>query len=281
MGKMLNNSRTKYYTRRWRIFSLVLLGVVCFQVPTYSGTWSQTTQAGFTLSNVDSTTNGGDITLSGAYSTDSKTVLLMHFDEGIGDPQDSSGKGNNGANNGAAYTASGKFGNALSFDGVNGFIALPAITNPTDFTIECWIKSDTYEVLIHDRPFVASDSWVSGKICFSQRPVDEDNFTIFTNVYGQGPDQFYSNKKDFKINTWYHVAWTHNHTTKTDNIYVNGVLDATQKFDTYPDVDFSDLNIGLFYVNMGERCFSGIIDEVRISNVVRTSFSIANLQKIK
>jgi len=63
-----------------------------------AGTWSQTEQSEFescTLSNIDTSTSPGNITLSGAYSPDDNTVLLLHFNEGSGTTAtDSSGNGN-------------------------------------------------------------------------------------------------------------------------------------------------------------------------------------------
>jgi len=58
-----------------------------------------------------------------------------HFD---GDAKDSSGNGNDGTVYGASFVE-GKFGKALSFDGVGDYVQTP-ISSGTTYTLEAWIK---------------------------------------------------------------------------------------------------------------------------------------------
>jgi hypothetical protein len=72
-------------------------------------------------------------------------VGLWHFDEGTGIiANDSSGNGNDGTLMGGTSWTSGKFGNALSFDGSNGYVLVAddAIFEfgTSDFTVEAWIN---------------------------------------------------------------------------------------------------------------------------------------------
>ena len=68
------------------------------------------------------------------------------FNEGTGTSAgDASGNGATGAISGAAWTASGRFGGALSFDGIDDRVTVgsaPAL-NVTTGTIEAWVRLDT------------------------------------------------------------------------------------------------------------------------------------------
>lgn len=69
-------------------------------------------------------------------------VAEWHFDDGSGNiVKDSSGNGNDGAIYGATFI-DGKFGKALSFDGVDDYVTLTSnagqFTSTSNFSIELW-----------------------------------------------------------------------------------------------------------------------------------------------
>ncbi|MBD3248894.1 hypothetical protein GF336_02500, partial [Candidatus Woesearchaeota archaeon] len=74
-------------------------------------------------------------------------VLLMHMDDTSGAISDSSGEGNDGTNSGANYSAEGKLGAAMDFDGVNDYVSIasdPSLAFGTgDFAISFWAKPDS------------------------------------------------------------------------------------------------------------------------------------------
>ena len=82
------------------------------------------------------------------FSVDGNTVGLWHFNEGIGTiANDNSSSNNHGQINGATWTADGKFGNALSFDGNSDHII---ITSPfTGIQNTFTILNYNYESLPH------------------------------------------------------------------------------------------------------------------------------------
>jgi hypothetical protein len=76
--------------------------------------------------------------------SDDGLVAEWHFDEGEGSVlKDSSGNGNDGVIYGAIWV-DGKYGGALSFDGVDDYVEVPDAPQLSgggkDLTIEAWIK---------------------------------------------------------------------------------------------------------------------------------------------
>ena len=65
------------------------------------------------------------------------------FDEASGAASDASGRGNAGTIAGATRTASGRFGGALTFDGVNDMVTVPdaaSLDLTTGMTLEAWVN---------------------------------------------------------------------------------------------------------------------------------------------
>ena len=73
----------------------------------------------------------------------SQPVLLLELDEGTGTiAHDTSDNGNDGSlYNGVAWV-DGKYGKALSFDGVDDYVQVPhnASLAPPNITLSCWVK---------------------------------------------------------------------------------------------------------------------------------------------
>ena len=99
-------------------------------------------------------------------------VAEWHFDEGTGNiVKDSSGNGNDGIIYSATWV-DGKFGKALSFDGVDDYVD---VTGPTgtfnELTIETWVKINQYKEY--------------GKIVdFAKEDKNINRFTLQTNSNG-------------------------------------------------------------------------------------------------
>ena len=73
-------------------------------------------------------------------------VLGLGLDEGSGTRlSDRSGSGNTGTISGATWTTQGKFGSALSFDGVNDWVTVAdanSLDLTTAMTLEAWVYPD-------------------------------------------------------------------------------------------------------------------------------------------
>ncbi|HLC43360.1 MAG TPA: hypothetical protein VJO34_17255, partial [Methylomirabilota bacterium] len=73
-------------------------------------------------------------------------VAAYSFDENSGTTvADASGNGNSGTIFGATWSAQGKFGSALSFDGVNDRVTASPVTLGPSFTLMAWVLNPTNE----------------------------------------------------------------------------------------------------------------------------------------
>ncbi len=188
-------------------------------------------------------------------------VLAYGFDEGTGTlTTDSSGNGNTGTINGATW-ATGKYLNALSFDGTNDWVDVGSPTITDDLgpkTITMWINPNTLTgYLISKR-----DSSCQGYWRLDSSPGWFKKFT------GTTPDTATSNI--LPINTWTHIAVTWDGTITPAKIYLNGVEASYTTQITGSGTPQSDATCNL---RIGTRdgtstFFNGLIDEVRIYNRV-------------
>ena len=199
-------------------------------------------------------------------------VGWWRFDEGTGTiAEDSSGNGNNGTIYGATWVE-GKYGNALSFDGIDDYIG--SIGSASFWqslgnkTIIAWIYPSSFGV----------QQQILGNRKDSNSPPIGFGFGL-TDVYGKlmtwtYPWQDVSSSFTVTLNAWNFVAMTHNGTTVT--FYLNDQTE-TKTGQQQPSLGGGMLAVGQGgEAYPGER-FSGIIDEVRIYNRTLSADEIGTL----
>jgi chitodextrinase len=185
-------------------------------------------------------------------------VAAYGFDEGTGTAiRDASGQNNNGVASGTTWTT-GKFGNALVFNGASAQVTIqdaPSLRLTTAMTLEAWVfpttapagwkaiidkNVDGYYLMAStdngDRPGVGG-TWTDGN----------------KNVFGPSA---------LPVNAWTHLATTFDGTAV--RLYVNGVQVASQAQTAPLAPAIATLQIG-GDAYVGEN-FAGLIDEVRIYN---------------
>jgi uncharacterized repeat protein (TIGR01451 family) len=193
-------------------------------------------------------------------------VASYSFNEGSGTTvTDVSGHNLNGTIVGATWTAGGRFGNALSFDGSTSYVDLgnpSALQLTGSVTIEAWIMAAANPA--NDGQIVAKSNGAGWEFKTTPDTGRETFGMQVTGTSGASAQRYSTTVRS--LNTWYHLAGVYNATAGTLSLYVNGVLDNGTLIGTVP---FAQLNQAV-NVNIGRRTggyyFNGIIDELRIYN---------------
>jgi hypothetical protein len=171
---------------------------------------------------------------------------------------DLSGNGNNGTISGATWTVSGKYGNALTFNGSNALVTVSnaaSLQLTSAMTLEAWVFPTTVDSAWRDVIYKGDDNYyLMAMSNNSSHPVAG---TILGGVYAEaiGPNAL-------TTNTWAHLAATYNGATV--RLYVNGVQVASRTQSGTIASSTNPLQIG--GDSIYGQYFAGRIDEVRIYN---------------
>jgi hypothetical protein len=210
------------------------------------------------------------LVIGGASRVDAQSgpVAAYGFNEGTGTTvADVTGNGRTGTVSGAVWNSSGRFGNSLTFDGVNDRVniadhALLDLT--TGMTLEAWVYptalSNWRTVIMKERPSELSYSLYA----HDGAPRPAAWITAGTSVSAQGASAL-------PLNTWSHLAATYDGAML--RLYVDGVQVGTRAQTGSLFVSTSPLRIGGNAI-WGEY-FTGRIDEVRIYARALTPAQIA------
>ena len=227
-----------------------------------------------------------------ALSSDEGLVAEWHFDEGYGSVvKDTSGKGNDGTIYGATWV-DGKYGKALSFDGVDDYVEVPddrSLDLDDDFTIMAWTKLDKESL---------GKTLCRGSYCYPSSPtiINKEIYTGYasqdvnyqTNYYMMidSNGTFRGGFEDNNVRTsdgniqeemWYFYALVLDETTGKLRLYINGKLKAESNYvEGDPRLNDVSVVIGRYGIKYDFQWhwFNGIIDEVRIYNRALTTNEI-------
>jgi len=194
-------------------------------------------------------------------------VAAYGFDEGAGTTAaDASGYGNDGAVFGASWTASGRFGGALSFNGTDSRVTV-ADADSLDLldamTLEAWVNptavSGWRTILMKELDAIY---YLYGSGGTAGHPGVGVNIGGYREIFGPSA---------LPLNAWSHVAGTYDGSAL--RLYVNGVQVASASRTGTLQSTTNPLRIG-GNAQWGEY-FAGRIDEVR---VYRRALSAAEIQ---
>jgi hypothetical protein len=183
------------------------------------------------------------------------------FDETSGTTAtDASGRGNNGTLNGATRSTAGKFGGALSFNGVNAWVTVPdanVLDLTTGMTMEAWVQPSALgsawrTVMMKEQPNQLIYALYAGDGSGRAAPF------IYTNT-----DRGVSGTTATPVNAWTHLAATYDGANL--RLYVNGVQSASLAITGSILASTGVLRIG-GNGTWNNEWFAGLIDEVRLYN---------------
>lgn len=145
----------------------------------------------------------------------------------------------------------------------------------TTWTLEAWVKLDKAAMGI-DQDVIAK--WAGGSSASYILQIEGTGKVVLGTNAGEGSTTFTRSHSTLASNTWYHLAASFNNGTV--KLYLNGVLDTTATDAFTPLVSFQPLAFGR-ESNYPAGLLGGVIDEVRIWNVVRSDEEIDNSRSIR
>jgi glucose/arabinose dehydrogenase len=186
-------------------------------------------------------------------------VAAFGFDEGVGGSvADASGRGNGGVVAGAGWAAGGRFGSALSFDGVNDWVTVAdaaSLDLAAGMTLEAWV-----------RPSGLGSVW---RTVVLKETASYFAYALYGNTSGTprpsahvyiGGDRNTRGTAQLPVNAWSHLAATYDGAVL--RLFVNGVQVSTRATTGAMAASSGPLRIGGNAV--WPEWFQGLIDEVRV-----------------
>jgi fibronectin type 3 domain-containing protein len=187
-------------------------------------------------------------------------VAAYGFNEGSGSTTaDSSGNANTGTISGATWTPSGRYGQALSFNGASSRVEINdanSLDLTTGMTIGAWVNPTT---LSGWRTVILKE--ISGGLAYGLYAYDNAPRPAAYINTGSG-ELAALGTAGIPLNTWSHLAATYDGTTL--RLFVNGSQVGSRAVSGAIRVSTNPLRIGGNAI-WGEY-FNGVIDEVRIYN---------------
>jgi hypothetical protein len=197
-------------------------------------------------------------------------VAAYGFEEASGTAVvDSSGTNNAGTVSGATRSASGKYGRALSFDGVNDLVTVPhsaSLSLTTGLTVEAWLK-----------PAAISGSW---RTVLMKERTGGMAYSLYAGGDVPRPSanlQAGSSETDaigpagLPLNSWSHLAMTYDSIAM--RLYVNGTEVVTRPLTSPVVTSTGAVRIG--GNTIWPEWFNGMIDEVRVYSRALTAAQVA------
>ena len=205
--------------------------------------------------NVSAASNEASATVGGG-----PPIAAYGFDAGSGTTAaDQSGNGNAGTIANATWSASGKFGKALSFNGSNASVSVPdssSLDLTSGMTLEGWVNPNAggnfRTMVVKEMPGDLSYGLYSSSD--TNRPQSQVNVG--------GTHRLLNGTASIPTGSWTHLAATYDGTTQ--RLYVNGTQVSTLAI--AGTIAPSNLPLKIGGNSIWSEWFTGLIDEVRVYN---------------
>ena len=206
-------------------------------------------------------------TYTATYAATTGLVAAYSFDAGSGTTvADLSGTGNPGTISGATWSTAGKYGGALSFDGVNDLVTVadaPSLDLTTALTLEAWARPS------------AVTSW---RTVMLKEQAGQLVYALYANNDASRPsghvfiggDRELRGTAQLAPDVWTHLALTYDGANL--RIYVNGTQAASLALTGAIAASTGALRIG--GNTIWSEWFGGLIDDVRLYNRALTQAQI-------
>jgi len=240
-----------------------------------SNTWQDTLFGGEKVEsseNVEAVDGNVQLKQSGI---DSSAVAMWHFDEGSGTTAyDETDNDNDGTINGATWTT-GKYGKALSFDGVDDYISIlpdPSLTVPNKMTIGAWVKP----IGLGGYQAIMTRNFGAGGPGGSHYGFRFQGTTLDGGISDTDYRFWVAGMGSFSNGNWYHIILTFDESKNHYEIYSNGNTLSSGPLTpiSYNEIT-GNLNIGRDNRNMDY--FNGIIDEVTIYDRALSALEVKDI----
>ena len=176
---------------------------------------------------------------------------------------DSTNNGLNGTIYGGVTATTGEAGGGALFNGSSGYIDLGTANPMTNgaITIDAWVNPSIGTVMIMKGNDVSRDSYglesLSGKVA------------LFTFAVDGSKDWLISGDNTVPLNVWTHVVGVIDGHNKS--LYINGVLNVSNTFTGTISSSTQSFWIGAQNRTNYNYWYSGVLDDVRVSNAVRSA----------
>lgn len=214
---------------------------------------------------------------------DANYVLVDHMQDGVDTSHtiDSTANNNDGAKTAAdePVEASGQIGYGQNYDGVNDNINVGAggtLANvfSAGGTVEAIMYADSFPVAASNEPhIVGKNFWLFSA---TERDIRTYKKALIFYANWSGVDgTWQTNNNTILAGNWYHVAAAYNSSSDANDalFYISGSPSTVYEVST-PSIAYLDDTADSCYIGgnaAANRLWDGVIDEVRISNIIRSS----------
>ena len=194
-------------------------------------------------------------------------VAAYGFNEGSGTTvTDASGNGNNGTITNATWVTTGKYGDALKFNGTSALVTIPDAASlhlSTGMTLEAWVNPSTVNANWRDVIYKGNDNFYLEATSSNGSVPDAGMIAggSYADAFGTAA---------LPVNTWSYLTETYDGSTL--RLYVNGTQVASTAHTGAIATSTNPLQIG--GDSLYGQFFAGLIDEVRVYNVALTAAQI-------